>query len=89
MIRQTIYFSGRVQGVYFRATTCDIAGSYDVAGFVRNLPDGRVELVAEGEAAELDAFVAAIRTAKRGFIDDVAVEAGSATGEFSGFAVTM
>ena len=88
MIRRTVYFSGQVQGVYFRATTCDIAGSYDVTGFVRNLRDGRVEMVAEGKEDELDAFVAAICKAKRGFIDDVEQHGGSATGEFSEFAVT-
>ena len=46
--RRHCYFSGRVQGVGFRYTSRNIAINYDVTGFVRNLPDGRVELVAEG-----------------------------------------
>lgn len=89
MIRRTVYFSGQVQGVYFRATTRDIAGSYKVTGSVRNLRDGRVELIAEGEAAEIDAFVAAIRTAKRGFIDEVESSDGEATGELTGFGIAL
>jgi acylphosphatase len=56
MERVTVLFSGRVQGVGFRITVRQIACGYDVTGTVRNLPDGRVELVAEGTRAELQAF---------------------------------
>lgn len=54
----TIHFvvSGRVQGVFFRASTRRMADHYGVGGWVRNLPDGRVEGVASGCAQALDAF---------------------------------
>jgi acylphosphatase len=55
-----VTYSGRVQGVGFRYTTRRIAHGYDVTGYVRNLPDGNVELVAEGEAGELERFLAAV-----------------------------
>ena len=58
--QREIYFQGRVQGVGFRYTTRRIAAQFDVAGYVQNLPDGRVFLVAVGEPAELDRFVQAI-----------------------------
>ena len=55
-VRRRVHFSGRVQGVGFRFTCQSLARGFDVAGHVRNLADGRVELVAEGESSELDAF---------------------------------
>jgi acylphosphatase len=59
--RRRVHFSGRVQGVGFRATTSRIAASYDVAGYVRNLRDGGVELVVEGEPGVVLAFLDAVR----------------------------
>jgi acylphosphatase len=56
-----VYYSGRVQGVGFRATAADTARRFAVAGWVRNLPDGRVELLAEGEPVAVDGFLAAVR----------------------------
>lgn len=55
--RLTIHFEGRVQGVGFRQGTREVATGYEVAGTVKNLPDGRVELVAEGAEDELRAFL--------------------------------
>ncbi len=55
-----VVYSGRVQGVGFRYSVKQIATGYEVVGWVRNLPDGRVELQAGGESLELDAFLAAI-----------------------------
>jgi len=69
--RRRILFSGHVQGVGFRATTSGLARGFEVAGYVRNLTDGRVEVVADGDAAELDRFEAAIRESLGGFIRDV------------------
>jgi acylphosphatase len=69
-----VYYSGRVQGVGFRFTSLHLARGFDVAGYVRNLPDGRVELVAEGDRAEIDAFLEAVRDAMDRHIRDVTVE---------------
>jgi acylphosphatase len=56
-----VTYSGRVQGVGFRYTAQHLAAGYPgVAGFVRNLPSGGVELVAEGPTAEVEAFLAAV-----------------------------
>ncbi len=58
-----IFYSGHVQGVGFRYTAKSVATGYEIAGVVRNLPDGRVELVAEGPRAEWNNF--ATRSAMR------------------------
>jgi acylphosphatase len=62
MQRVTVHYSGRVQGVGFRATVRNIARGFDVTGTARNLPDGRVELIAEGEKAEVAAFLEGVAT---------------------------
>lgn len=69
MERVTVLYSGRVQGVGFRATVRHLACGYDVTGTVRNLSDGRVELIAEGARAELNAFLEGIAASElSGFI---------------------
>jgi acylphosphatase len=83
--RCTVYYSGHVQGVGFRYTTQSIARGHVVTGFVHNLPDGRVELVAEGKRREIDAFLSDIRDRMSNHIRDERCDVGPATGEFSGF----
>jgi len=84
----TIWYSGRVQGVGFRLTACRVATGYEVTGTVRNLPDGQVELVAEGVREELEAFRAAIPEAGLGgFIRDEQVAWSPALGGFRGFEI--
>lgn len=61
MIAKQVFYSGRVQGVGFRYTARQIASGYDVTGWVKNLPDGRVEMqVMAADAEELEAFLAAV-----------------------------
>ncbi len=64
----TVHFSGRVQGVGFRFAARQVAQEFDVAGLVQNLPDGRVKLEAEGSAADVAAFVAAVEERMQGYI---------------------
>jgi len=59
--RMQIFFSGTVQGVGFRFTAERLARRFPVTGFVRNLEDGRVEVVAEGSEAKLVEFLTALR----------------------------
>lgn len=80
MQRLTAHFTGRVQGVGFRYTTVNVARRFAVAGYVTNLPDGRVELVAEGDAKELKAFLAAVQDAMGRNITDTRSDTGAATG---------
>jgi len=58
MVAKQVFYSGRVQGVGFRYATKQLASGFDVSGWVRNLPDGRVELLAIAfDAEELEAFL--------------------------------
>ncbi len=57
MKNEQVFYSGRVQGVGFRYTVKQAAQGYEVVGWVRNLPDGRVELQVGGESAEVEAFL--------------------------------
>ena len=56
MKRVHLIISGRVQGVFYRAAVCDAAKNFDVTGFVKNLANGTVEVVAEGEEDEVKRF---------------------------------
>lgn len=58
MLRKHVLVSGQVQGVFYRDSCRRIAGQQGVAGWVRNLPDGRVEAVFEGEPENVDRMVA-------------------------------
>ena len=66
--RRRVVYSGRVQGVGFRATCRWLAGGFKVAGYVHNLPDGRVELLVEGDATEIDGLLQAVQDDMGGFI---------------------
>lgn len=57
MIAKRVIFEGRVQGVGFRYTVKDLARGFDVCGWVKNLPDGSVELQVMGEPEEVESFI--------------------------------
>jgi acylphosphatase len=83
-----VVFSGRVQGVGFRYTVRTLAAGFDATGIVRNLPDGRVEFIAEGEPTELEAFLEAIRVSEVGrFIRHEEENWQDAMGRFRGFEI--
>jgi len=81
-----IFVSGRVQKVGYRSKVIALARDMGITGWVGNLPDGRVKVVAEGDAAALDRFAYALKV-KNALIDvsDVEVERQDATGEFKAF----
>ena len=85
--RSEIYFSGRVQGVGFRYTTLRMASNYDVTGFVKNLPDGRVLLVAEGRRDEVDSFVSSVQREMAENIVSCDSSHSDYLGEFDGFQI--
>jgi acylphosphatase len=80
-----VFYSGDVQGVGFRFTSEDVASSLGLAGWVRNLGDHRVEVVAEGDEKDLRQFMARIDDIFKIYIRDTDVEWEEATGEFGGF----
>jgi len=86
--RLTVLYCGQVQGVGFRYTAKTVATGFELTGTIRNLADGRVELVAEGRRDELEAFHAALRDAGlAGFIRGEKVDWSDATNEFRGFEI--
>ena len=85
--RFDVRFTGRVQGVFFRATAEKIAREYAVGGWVANEPDGSVRMVAEGEPQEVERFLDALRGAKRDNISDVNITRSDATGGFDSFTI--
>ena len=70
--RRVVIFSGDVQGVGFRATALRAADGFEVTGYVRNLAGGRVEVLVEGEAQQIDAFLEAVREHMGMYISDEA-----------------
>jgi acylphosphatase len=81
-----VLYSGRVQGVGFRYTAHGLAARFPVAGFVRNLPSGDVELVVEGPIDQVDAFLAAVAGRMADYIDQTSVQEAEPTGR-RGFSI--
>ena len=89
MIRLTVRVEGRVQGVFFRASTREQADTLGLSGWVRNEMDGAVSAVAEGSEAALTTWLDWIEAGgpPAARVDRVQVERGDATDEFTGFTV--
>ena len=85
--RWRVFFSGRVQGVGFRYQTHTLARRYEVTGWVANLPNGQVELLAEGDSAELERFVQEIQQMMASNIRSVEMQKGRAVQEFQQFEI--
>ena len=82
-----VYYAGRVQGVGFRVNAQQIARRFPVTGFVRNLPDGRVHLVAEGLAETVREFLETVADSMAGNITSAQTQSGPATGKYVGFSI--
>lgn len=85
--RREALYSGRVQGVGFRYTAQCLAAGFQVGGFVRNLPDGRVELVVEGSPEEIDGLLREIDQNLGRHVRNVQVVRTLASGQFSCFEI--
>ena len=85
MIGRHVFYEGRVQGVGFRYTVKNVALRHDVCGYVKNLPDGRVELVMEGPDREMDQLLTEVCGRMTDYIRNVDTNLLPATGEFSQF----
>ncbi|MBS7606537.1 acylphosphatase [Candidatus Bathyarchaeota archaeon] len=87
-VRAHVFVSGRVQGVFFRHETRLRAIRNNVVGWVRNLPDGRVEAVFEGEKENVDAMIEFCRRGPPGaIVKNVEVIWETPTGKFKGFQI--
>ncbi|MFM2218058.1 MAG: Acylphosphatase [Planctomycetota bacterium] len=87
MVRVTSFLTGRVQGVGMRYAVHDLSRQFAVRGFVQNLQDGRVQIVAEGERDEIDRFLSRLREVAPGAIHSLDSFASTATGEYSRFEI--
>lgn len=86
-IRWHIYFFGRVQGVGFRYTCKTLAQRYPVSGWAKNLPNGSVEMIVEGDSSVIRNYVDDICHSTYGRVDDQQVSKSDATGEFANFQI--
>jgi len=88
MTARHVFYEGRVQGIGFRYTARQLATGFDVTGWVRNLPDGRVEMLAAGASDELEAFLQAIRDSQlASFIRNETIEQTPAPAGLRGFEI--
>jgi len=87
VLRREVLYRGHVQGVGFRYSTRSIAARYAVTGFVKNLADGRVQLVVEGSAVEVDALLDEIARSMSDHIHEVQQRRDAATGAFDRFEI--
>jgi len=88
-IRRTVRYAGRVQGVGFRYTTRETAAGFRVTGFVQNLDDGRVRMVAEGRRSEVERFCAALATAMERNIRSIEIDETRDDPQFSDFTIRV
>jgi len=84
---RTVHFRGHVQGVGFRYSVQHIAEPFAVTGYVQNLADGRVRMVVEGTADDLDNLLAEVELRLQRHIQDIDLTTSDATGEFDGFQI--
>ena len=87
MKRLHVYYSGRVQGVGFRYTAVDCALKHKIGGSVRNMPDSRVEVIAEADQATLHSFLNSLESIMSRYIQKKEISWEPGTGEFSSFTV--
>ncbi len=86
--RVHVVISGKVQGVFFRANVRDLALKLNVNGWIKNLPNGRVEAMFEGKNDDVEKMINFCKTGPLGAkVDDIEVKREDYRGEFSGFTI--
>lgn len=88
-IAKHVLFAGRVQGVGFRYTADRIARQYDVTGFVRNLPDGRVEMLVQGPAPDVDNCIEDVQRTFAGYIRNAQITEALYEARYRAFGITF
>jgi acylphosphatase len=86
-VGRTVHYSGKVQGVGFRATVAGIAKDHPVTGYVKNLDDGRVQVVVEGKEADVKKFLDAVRSYWKKNIEKEDTEETKPTGKYKTFSI--
>ena len=84
-----VYYSGGVQGVGFRFTIERLAQQLNLTGWVKNLPDGRVETICEGSEEDLSLFLEKVKKIMGEYIAGESVDWTPATGEFKSFDIAF
>ena len=88
-IAKHIIFSGSVQGIGFRFTAFNIANQYQLTGFVRNLPDGTVEMLAQGNPDDIANCIRDIQESFTGYITDTNIEDAAPNPQYKTFKITF
>jgi acylphosphatase len=89
VIAKHIVFSGRVQGVGFRFTALNVANRYQLKGFVKNLPDGDVEMLAQGTTEMIDDCIRDLQDSFVGTISHVDIEEATPDPKLPDFKITF
>ena len=89
MVAKHIIFTGRVQGVGFRFTAYDIAHRHQLTGFVRNLWDGTVEMLAQGPTEDIDNCIRDIKESFAGYVRDTRIEEIPPDPKYKDFKITF
>ena len=84
-----IIFSGQVQGIGFRFTAHRIAGRHQLAGFVRNLPDGNVEMLVQGKPEDINRCIYEIKTSFAGCVRQTQIEDAPPNPKYTDFRITL
>lgn len=89
MVAKHVIFSGHVQGVGFRFTVHRIAGRHRLAGFVRNLSDGTVEMLAQGTSEDIEECVQDIKEAMASYLSETAIDEVPLNPKYTDFRITF
>lgn len=84
-----IVFKGRVQGVGFRFTALRMASRYQLTGYVRNMPDGAVEMLAQGQAADIDDCISDIDESFADYVKETIINDVPADPKYTDFKITF